>query len=317
MIPSTMSERTSAPSPHIPEQTSATRCELIDSLLDSGARNWPHSRIYFLAAPELNQVKIGYSARLQSRLRQLRTQSATRLVLLSTIPGTVRDERALHLRFGHLRQEGEYFTLDTDLAAFIEEHGDAEVLSVKQAAAILGRDPVNIRRYCQDGPLRARKVRDERGREVWRISPVSVQDLLDSIQLSQQTKPGPGLSPHSSPEFVKSLVQDAAAAVAADIAVAWEPLKASIQTFAHQQKALEAGTAAHTEILTAVNDYLAQQPQVYDLIGQLAAARRDLAARDREIARLEEELAAERRTTWWQRLISAVWRGRSPDRPTY
>lgn len=62
------------------------------------------------------------------------------------------------------------------------------------------------------------------------------------------------------------------------------------------------GEQRRDELLDGIQD--ATGKVHVELLQQLAALRRE---KDAQIARLEEELAAERRTTWWQRLL-----GRSP-----
>jgi len=54
-------------------------------------------------------IKVGYSSDPAVRLKELQTSSPIRLTLLATRPGTVEDERNLHVRFAEYRAEGEWF----------------------------------------------------------------------------------------------------------------------------------------------------------------------------------------------------------------
>jgi hypothetical protein len=68
--------------------------------------------IYFIRLGSL--VKIGFSTSLAQRLRDLPHEE-----VLGVIAGTMRDEKALHARFAHLRQTGEWFRQGDDLMEFI------------------------------------------------------------------------------------------------------------------------------------------------------------------------------------------------------
>jgi len=67
--------------------------------------------VYFLAAPSVDLVKIGFSLDVKDRLRKLSTGSAVVTQLLKTIPGTRQDEATLHRRFKAYRVRGEWFKL--------------------------------------------------------------------------------------------------------------------------------------------------------------------------------------------------------------
>lgn len=66
-------------------------------------------------------IKIGYTAgNPHSRIASFRTGNPRPLALLVAIPGEPEDERALHKRFGDLRESGEWFRADARLLGFIE-----------------------------------------------------------------------------------------------------------------------------------------------------------------------------------------------------
>ncbi len=91
--------------------------------------------IYFIHAPELDRVKIGFTdGTAESRLKTLQTGSPVELVLLGSIEGDMAAENALHLRFAsdHIRLE--WFQMSSDLQGFIEEVTGSSVQEVEVAA---------------------------------------------------------------------------------------------------------------------------------------------------------------------------------------
>jgi Meiotically up-regulated gene 113 len=79
--------------------------------------------IYFIAT-SAGHIKIGYSANPDRRLKSLQTASSVPLRLIGTLPGTLKDEEALHARFAKYRVRGEWFTLTGALRSFIERLSD-------------------------------------------------------------------------------------------------------------------------------------------------------------------------------------------------
>lgn len=78
--------------------------------------------VYFIGHRTDGPVKIGYTAagRLRQRLAGIQTGNPTELDVLLQIPGTVHTERRLHEAFAESRLEGEWFTRDARLIAFID-----------------------------------------------------------------------------------------------------------------------------------------------------------------------------------------------------
>lgn len=74
--------------------------------------------VYFIRLGSL--VKIGFTTALAQRLRDLPFEE-----VLGVKPGTMRDEKDLHSRFGHLRQTGEWFRAEPDLLDFIASVSEA------------------------------------------------------------------------------------------------------------------------------------------------------------------------------------------------
>lgn len=76
--------------------------------------------IYFIAAPDLNMVKIGYSAKPHARFVKVRSDCPVRVVLKRTMDGDTAVERDLHSRFSDARVRGEWFHITTTVAAFMD-----------------------------------------------------------------------------------------------------------------------------------------------------------------------------------------------------
>jgi Meiotically up-regulated gene 113 len=66
-------------------------------------------------------VKIGYTIADDVAPRVAALQAGSRLHVLHTEPGTVRDGRTLHTRFASLRLHGEWFALEGVLADWLDE----------------------------------------------------------------------------------------------------------------------------------------------------------------------------------------------------
>lgn len=75
--------------------------------------------VYFIGAPEVGLVKIGYAEQPKGRLGKAQVDSPTRLILLAVIDGSVTEERQLHSRFADLRARGEWFRNEGALAEYI------------------------------------------------------------------------------------------------------------------------------------------------------------------------------------------------------
>lgn len=76
--------------------------------------------IYFAQAIDGGPIKIGYSANVDSRIRQLESIYRQPLSVLATMPGDRDEERAIHERFAHWRMgRTEQFQPGHDLMEFI------------------------------------------------------------------------------------------------------------------------------------------------------------------------------------------------------
>lgn len=76
--------------------------------------------IYAVQPTTGGPVKIGYSDDVPARIRQLECHYGQTLTLLATLPGGLKEERAIHERFDHLRLgRTEQFRPAADLMAFL------------------------------------------------------------------------------------------------------------------------------------------------------------------------------------------------------
>ena len=83
--------------------------------------------VYFIGAG--HRIKIGTSIRPEARLSQIRVGSTKRPLgldtskarILATVPGGVEEEYALHQKFAHLRDAGEWFKAAPELKDYIRE----------------------------------------------------------------------------------------------------------------------------------------------------------------------------------------------------
>lgn len=87
------------------------------------------SRVYFIAAPSARLIKIGVTINLASREKELRAMSPIPLVRLGHMAGDFVDEQALHFRFQHLRDHGEWFSDAPEIRAFITENTSGEMVA--------------------------------------------------------------------------------------------------------------------------------------------------------------------------------------------
>lgn len=76
------------------------------------------SQVYFLHAPSVNLLKIGYSGDPERRFEQVRLISPVPLRVIGVIDGGAEMERQLHERFAHLRSHGEWFHATAELMNF-------------------------------------------------------------------------------------------------------------------------------------------------------------------------------------------------------
>ena len=76
--------------------------------------------VYYIHAPEVGLVKIGFAADVAKRLRTLRSVSPARVVLIAVEDGDMALELQRHKQFNHLRERGEWFRVEPELIDHIE-----------------------------------------------------------------------------------------------------------------------------------------------------------------------------------------------------
>lgn len=80
--------------------------------------------VYFIEAPEVGRIKIGYSADdPDGRFAKLDIASPVRLVKRALMPGSLKIERAAHLRFAAFRVKPEWFEFVPEIREYIDEYG--------------------------------------------------------------------------------------------------------------------------------------------------------------------------------------------------
>ena len=75
--------------------------------------------VYFVQSGGDGPIKIGWTQDLDRRIGELQTANAHPLRLIGYLPGSMRDEGAMHARFGHLRMEAEWFRNSPEIHAFL------------------------------------------------------------------------------------------------------------------------------------------------------------------------------------------------------
>lgn len=86
----------------------------------------PRQDVYFIQDTHSKAIKIGISADVKARLASLQTSNPHPLVLLGTIEGGERQEKALHNQFAKARKNGEWFAPIPELCQFIEMYVSGE-----------------------------------------------------------------------------------------------------------------------------------------------------------------------------------------------
>ena len=91
-----------------------------DSEGGSGGQMGEVSGVYFFVTADDRFVKIGYSAKILTRLAQIRTigPGTAGARLIGYLPGTIETERWLHRRFAALRDSGEWFRYTDEVRDF-------------------------------------------------------------------------------------------------------------------------------------------------------------------------------------------------------
>lgn len=92
--------------------------------------------IYFIQPDVGGLIKIGWATSPASRMAQMQAHGPLILRLLHSEPGNGKQERALHARFGDLRQHGEWFGPGPELMTYIEQRRSLTAVPAYAAAPI-------------------------------------------------------------------------------------------------------------------------------------------------------------------------------------
>lgn len=135
--------------------------------------------VYFIAAPEVKRVKIGFSlGHPDERLAGLQTGSPVDLVPLGIVLGGLTVERKLHQRFAELRVRGEWFSHRGKLRTFLRNRvlpwpgglpaiGEIEarladdprcLLTIQESAVFAGVNMIQMREAIQRGSIGVRRA---------------------------------------------------------------------------------------------------------------------------------------------------------------
>lgn len=105
--------------------------------------------VYFVQSEHGGPVKIGFAEDVARRMVQLQVSRPDKLVLLASMPGSVRDEADMHRRFVHIRERGEWFTDTEELMGFIR----SIACDQSHIATVTGHDSSLVTPCCTD-PIR-------------------------------------------------------------------------------------------------------------------------------------------------------------------
>lgn len=96
--------------------------------------------VYYVSAPDLGMVKIGYASSPRLRFSKIQSDSPVRLVLLAVEDGDEATEAARHQQFAEQRRRGEWFAHEGPLADYIAALAPVpkKQLSLNQRIAALG-----------------------------------------------------------------------------------------------------------------------------------------------------------------------------------
>jgi hypothetical protein len=88
-------------------------------------RDWDdhNSQVYFLRVKGTDEVKIGYSVRLNKRVGEINVSHSRDLELIATVSGGIDAEGRLHRRFASYRIRGEWYRLEGKLAEYVKKLG--------------------------------------------------------------------------------------------------------------------------------------------------------------------------------------------------
>ena len=105
-----------------PWREEATRALASLDEVDSKKPDHSNGFVYYIQRGDTGgPIKIGWSSQVEARLAELQCGAAEKLYLLGKHPGSLRDEKVLHIRFHRLRLNGEWFEASPELLSHIQE----------------------------------------------------------------------------------------------------------------------------------------------------------------------------------------------------
>lgn len=133
--------------------------------------------IYFAQPCGLPFVKIGSAGDVRRRLSALQSGNHVELKLIAVMDGGGAEERALHLRFKHLRGVGEWFRMEGELAEYVSALPAREPPNPATAALSLRMSPGLL--------ARARRVAKQRRMTLTELVTIGVPLALAEYEASR------------------------------------------------------------------------------------------------------------------------------------
>lgn len=75
--------------------------------------------VYVLLDPETQEIKIGQTKDLSTRIKQIETDLGRQVMVLAVIEDVMPLEQILHLQFAHLNAHGDWFHYDPEIVGFV------------------------------------------------------------------------------------------------------------------------------------------------------------------------------------------------------
>lgn len=98
--------------------------------------------VYLIICDESKTCKIGYSGDPDTRLIGIQGSRTTPLRLHAVISGDMKQEKAIHKKFSHLRLSGEWFTIDSSILKYFDQR---KLEFYKDMVKKPGRPPASIK----------------------------------------------------------------------------------------------------------------------------------------------------------------------------
>jgi len=83
--------------------------------------------VYFIRVGNHGDIKIGYSTNIKNRIVTLQTSIPENITLLGYVSGNLSLEKELHTKFKLLRKKGEWFSFDSSIIDYLNEHNEMKL----------------------------------------------------------------------------------------------------------------------------------------------------------------------------------------------